>query len=308
MNAPDTERARSLTELESSFILTCFPASVNLDTANLCNYRCAGCARAVMTRPKGKMPIELAKKILSEVASTAPETKVWLSFYGEPTLITSRVAYLAQYGAKLGCRDIRLNTNASHLNSDGVEMLLDCGITDIFVSLDAVTGPTYDAVRHPGYLDRVTANTLRLVRRARQINSPVRIHAQFVDGPANKHEREPFIERWLAEGVLVKIKDFIQWTKPVDDPAPSWRIACPWAFNTFVVLADGGVACCSADYDAKHVFGNMRDSSIASLWNNEMRIFREQHLQHNFGELPEICHTCGDWNVTVSEVRRAPTP
>src|SRR5690242_9076609 len=99
MNSPCIDRASALAELESTFHLTPFPASVNLDTANLCNYRCAGCARAVMTRAKGKMPVDLAKKVLGEVASISPDTKVWLSFYGEPTLITSRVAYLAQYGA-----------------------------------------------------------------------------------------------------------------------------------------------------------------------------------------------------------------
>jgi hypothetical protein len=259
-----------------------------------------------MTRGQGKMPVALAKKILDEVGQIAPDTKLWLTFYGEPTLIADRVAYLAQYAAKRGCRDIRLNTNASRLSPDAAEVLLDCGITDIILSLDAVTPAVYDLVRHPAFFDKVTQNSLFLIRRAKEIGSNVRIHAQFVNGPKNAHELSAFSQRWLDEGVAVKIKDYIHWTVPVDDPQPQWRIACPWAFTTFVALWDGRVACCGADFDARHCHGNLYQNNITELWNGPMRVFRELHLRHQFKALPDICSSCGDWNVTISEVRCAP--
>jgi radical SAM protein with 4Fe4S-binding SPASM domain len=56
------------------------------------------------------------------------------------------------------------------------------------------------------------------------------------------------------------------------------------------VLWDGRVSLCCADFDGRHILGDLRTSTIEEIWNGPAyRAVRRQQLE-NGG--PEICRSC----------------
>lgn len=66
------------------------------------------------------------------------------------------------------------------------------------------------------------------------------------------------------------------------------------------VFWDGRVPRCPGDTEGDEGPGNVWHHSLAELW-GRMNHYRELHLAHRFGELPERCHTCTDWMTGAAE-------
>jgi radical SAM protein with 4Fe4S-binding SPASM domain len=68
------------------------------------------------------------------------------------------------------------------------------------------------------------------------------------------------------------------------------QFPCYRLWLTFTVLWDGRVSMCCADFDGRHIFGDLRSQSIAEVWNSPLyRAARRQHLESGG---PEICRSC----------------
>ena len=74
----------NLNKLEEKFKIHSFPLNIGIEPSNYCNFNCIMCTHNKITRPKGFMDIRTYKKIIDEVASTNPETRIYLDLYGEP--------------------------------------------------------------------------------------------------------------------------------------------------------------------------------------------------------------------------------
>ena len=75
------------------------------------------------------------------------------------------------------------------------------------------------------------------------------------------------------------------------------RPPCPWLFSSLMVLQDGTVAMCGADWDARAPLGNVRERSLAEIWQGEeLARRRRAHLEGRFDAVP-ICGGCDDWRL-----------
>ena len=66
-----------------------------------------------------------------------------------------------------------------------------------------------------------------------------------------------------------------------------------------VILNDGRVAQCDADFEGQHVAGNINNESIYDVWNGELKKRRDMHVTGNYQFLP--CSECDDWQIGKSE-------
>jgi hypothetical protein len=74
-------------------------------------------------------------------------------------------------------------------------------------------------------------------------------------------------------------------TRESDVNYPCYR---PWL--TFTVLWDGRVSLCCADFDGRHVLGDLNTSTIQEVWNGAPYVAaRRQHLESGG---PDICRSC----------------
>jgi MoaA/NifB/PqqE/SkfB family radical SAM enzyme len=292
-----------------------FPRRINVEPTNHCNQRCRLCPRLGFTRPLGFMDKDLFSRIAEECAGHA--TTLWLHFLGEPLLHRELVDML-QHAKQVGVR-IGLSTNAVSLHGPIVDALLDTGLDRLECSMDAGERESYRAMRGRDHFERAQRNVRGFLRRkrARGLARPV-TSIQFMRTPAFEAERDAIVAAWQPE---LGPDDFVMTIEPapfggaIDAEPPEregTRPPCEWLFSSLMILQDGTVTMCGADWDAQAPLGHLRDASIASIWHGaEAERRRRAHLTGRFSDVGP-CGGCRDWRLAdgsgYRNVSRAPEP
>ena len=269
-----------------------FPPVVRIETTNACNSSCVMCPHGQMTRPIGIMDQNLYEKIVRECADNRVKT-LHLHNFGEP-LIDKRLPERIAFAKKLGIRKVKFFTNASLLNKEKAEALLDAGADEIKISVDGGSKETFEAIRVSLNYDTVAANIAGLVecRNKRGLRKPV-VKLNFVVREDNKHEMKSFAEKWRRIADSISFDEEHNWSvQGMFDKEKEVLHACLRIWNTFTVLWDGRVALCCLDYDGKEILGDLHDQSIKEIWtNNRLSQIRKYHITRNFSGIP-LCKTC----------------
>ena len=277
-----------------------FPRFLQIETTRLCNARCPFCAIDQWDKSVPMMADSLWEKIAAELI----EWRHWLRFVdlqraGEPLLdkkIYRRVHQLKGGGIK----HVALSTNVSGLNEKNARALLEAGIDEVMLSIDAVDKEGYEKSRVGLKYEQVMENICRYFRLRDEIRpqSQIRVRAVCVFDP----EKEPDAVRAWEDfwGPMKRPHDRIymkrmhSWgNQMVLDGAPSsddvvlHPCIIPW--STMHITAMGTVALCPHDYDGKANLGDINTRSIAEVWRAQK--LQEVRRLHASGQR-EAIHFC----------------
>jgi MoaA/NifB/PqqE/SkfB family radical SAM enzyme len=278
-----------------------FPRRISVEPTNHCNQRCRLCPRQGFTRPLGFMSGALFRRIADECAGRA--TALWLHFLGEP-LLHRELVPMIRYAKRAGVRQLGLSTNAVSLHGPVADALLDAGLDRLECSLDADDREGFRAMRGRDHFERVRRNVQGFLRakRARGLERPI-TSIQFMRTPEVEARLAALVAAWEPE---LGARDFVMTIAPnpfggaipvTDAPAArrEKRPPCAWLFSSLVILQDGTVAMCGADWDARAPLGHLRDASIAEIWAGaEAERRRRAHLAGRFADAGP-CGDCRDW-------------
>ena len=280
-----------------------FPARFAVELCADCNLQCSMCHHPGMRRPKGVLPFPLWQKCAAEIADVAPDTQVWFSFCGEPLLQPELLLRCLAHGRAVGLTDLCLNTNGMLLTPDVADRLLDAGLQQFVIGIDAFRADSYAKIRCGGVRDVVYRNVEYLLARRRARTDGPEIMVQFIAMAENDGELPAFRAHWLEHGATVKARHMLSWGGRFGTPLcvpDEERIACPWAVTMMHVFWDGRVPRCPGDTEGDEGVGNAWQESLVDLWAKLGR-YRDLHLQHRFQELPDRCQKCRDWMVGRAE-------
>ena len=286
-----------------------FPATVVVDTTSYCNLKCSMCPHVIMTRKKGRMEWGLFKKIIDEIALTNPHSRVWLVFFGEPLILKKTkpsIFDMIRYCKEKGLTDVALNSNGNLLDKESSEKLLDAGLDELYIGIDAFSTETYEKLRVGGKYDRTVKNVLGFLDALNSrgiVNYPIQV--QFIEMDRNKHEKKQFVKFWLSKGVSVKIRKKVTWAGLIKGERKfqaKKRHKCYWAINTLCITDKGDVPICPADPDAHYIMGNLYQESIKDIWTRKLGQFRALHENGLWDELPAPCSYCTDWQVSYKDI------
>ncbi|MBL8719840.1 MAG: radical SAM protein [Myxococcales bacterium] len=282
---------------------TQFPPQVVIESTAACNQNCTFCGRSYLERPKGHMPRAIYNRIVDEIARESPLTEILPAYMGEALLLGDELFDRMATARRLGCRKITLNTNGT-LVEKHVDRLLEGNIDRISVSCDAHTEATHRLVRpakKTSGLEGVYRGVHKLLeeRAKRGLARPF-VEVGFTVFGETEHEVDDFVRYWSSHDVIIKTrpKGFHAGTVPGGDyriTTGEGRTPCGWLVDTMTVLWNGNVVLCAADVDAKFIAGNIEQSSLREMWNASLKWVREMHFRRRFGDLPEICRKCTDW-------------
>ena len=292
--------------LEKKFKMSEFPLNVAIEPGNYCNLNCIMCANNKLTRPKGQMNILLYKKIIDEIAKEAPNTRLWLDFYGEPLLQKFKLFYMINYAKNFGLTNIAINTNATLLDVEMTEMLLDSGINFISMDCDGFSKEVYEKIRVNGNRDITYSNIEYILKRKKELglNKPI-LEVKVMEMEENQHEVEEILTYWRERGAWTTKRRLISWGGNVPELAPQTnekRIACGYAIGILAITWDGKAVVCPADADATDIRGDLNTESIKEIWTRRNKDVVSKHLEHKWDEIPTICKGCMDW-VFIGEER-----
>ncbi|KWT78359.1 radical SAM/SPASM domain-containing protein [Candidatus Magnetominusculus xianensis] len=269
-----------------------------------CNLSCVMCPQKTMDKPKGKMSFAIWKKIIDEIAERDPNIEVWPAIMGEPMLMGDMLFKMIKYAKDKGIKKVILNTNATLMNREASQRLIDTGVDQLIFGLDAASEEVYSKIRINGDYKEVESNILYMAGLVsdRKLSKPMLI-AQFIEMDENTHEKILFKEMWLKKGLVVKLRPRLGWGYGVKAENLSYateeRIPCPWIMRTMNIHWNGKVAQCDADYQGHFYAGDLNFQTIDEVWNGELRRRRQLHWDNQWLSLP--CIKCQDWKAGLSE-------
>ncbi|MAQ88972.1 MAG: hypothetical protein CMM03_03870 [Rhodopirellula sp.] len=291
------------------------PIHIDLELSNSCNYRCSFCPYSVPKpqRPKGfnsdlsniMMPMKLVTKALTESAALGARA-LELGYNTEP-LLYPHLFEVIKLARNLGFVDIRMGTNGSLLEPKLSAKLIEAGLTQLQVSVDAIDEDTYKLSRNSMLYNKVVFNIKRFldIRRSLASDLPL-LRLTYVMTPQNRKNSDQFLEQWgdLADQVTLQdlfvYENVNEQNSGVSDAAPltlhsndiNTDSNCYMPKVRLSIKSDGTVhPCCTVPGMSLKV-GNLNEMSISDIWNSPsfMRI-RSSHIDGTW-KANKICSDC----------------
>jgi MoaA/NifB/PqqE/SkfB family radical SAM enzyme len=144
------------------------PVCLYLETTNRCNLLCTTCPRTYeQLEPEADMSWELFTSLIDQYPNIA---RVVLHGIGEPMLVKD----LAQRVAYLKARNIYVlfNTNGTLLTKANGRALIEAGLDELRVSLDAAESEVFQMVRGKDFFDKIVANVKNFTAMQRDLSAP----------------------------------------------------------------------------------------------------------------------------------------
>src|SRR5271163_2827633 len=143
------------------------PVCLYLETTNRCNLLCTTCPR---TFEALEPPADMSWALFTSIVDQFPRiARVVLHGVGEPMLVRNlsrMIRYLKDRGTY-----VLFNTNGTLLNPKKYRELIETGLDELRVSLDAADAKTFLAVRGKNFFDRIVRNVQGFTNLQREIGA-----------------------------------------------------------------------------------------------------------------------------------------
>lgn len=291
---------------------TDYPKMLNVEPTNDCNFECVMCSRRRSVRPRGYMALDLFEAILADVARCGRRIR-WLTLHndGEPLLHPDLAAMVRMAKRSGAVAHVHFNTNGQLLTEDTAAALVEAGLDDLTVSIDALTPETFARVKRAGDLATVAANTRRLMAIKRRLGrSTPWVRAKIIDMPLTAGELEGFRRTWRPLVDEVQIQPIHNAGGGIDTgsaaAAPD-RFPCALPWYALAVNWDGTVAPCCVDLSGANIVGDLRREPLQAVFaRGPIRTYREKMRAGREAELSP-CAGCDVWRNGVDIFARDDT-
>jgi spiro-SPASM protein len=291
-----------------------FPREVELELTNDDPFPDALLApRGLRLGRSGSMDLDVVRKIASEMAQYDDALCV-LGGFGDPLqyaefesvleIFRPRIDTSAWSSAIFG---LCVRTSGAGLTSEIARALIEHHVDVFNVSVDGWTEGTFRRVKgldsegSKGLSD-ILQNLESLAAKQRQQFSPTPIVVpEMIKAKENVGELDNFFDGWLRRSGAVSVTGYSHYAgqmpdRSVMDMRPPLRTPCRRLRTRCLILADGRVALCDQDFRGLHTFGNVRDFTIAEIWQSSaLQDGRHDHLAGRF-EAHALCRNCAEWH------------
>lgn len=287
------------------------PLRVSVELSSRCNLSCPECVTGagLLRRKNGFIDYSVAEKMAGELRGRV--LSVWLYGQGEPMLHPRFFDIISLFRRM----NAVISTNGHFLDEENCIRLVNSGLKKIIISYDGITPASYNMYRVGGDHLRVTNGIRRLAEINKQSGSPLKTELQFLLHRHNEHEvREAArFARSVGADFMIKSMQVLDSERAGDwMPADSnksryrftegnWELAsapsagCIRMWTALVVTSDGDVVPCCFDKQARHVMGNINESTLSAIWTSERYAsFRSDVMKSR--SLADICAGCPQGN------------
>jgi len=280
-----------------------YPQGVEIGTTNLCNAECIMCPHSKLKK-MGTMNMNLYKKIINNCYKLNIKSVI-LSFFGEPFLdkkIIEKIKYAKEKGIH-----VAFYSNASLLNEELANKIVDSGLDNISISFDGYSKETYEKIRKKLKFDVVRENILNLIETKKRMKktNPI-INLVLVELEENKKEIKKFYSEWKGKVEGINIINMRNWANSMEKEGTKEsfhfnkkmkRKPCALVWQEMVVDWDGNVVLCNNDWNHSAVLGNLKKQTIEEIWKGDkLKKIREAHIKGEFWKVP-LCSDCNKKSV-----------
>jgi pyruvate-formate lyase-activating enzyme len=280
-----------------------FPGRVTLELTNRCNLNCSFCPRRYMEKERGFLDFDLACDLVREMAGHAPVTVV--PFFRGESLLHPRWYDILKLIQDLNVGEIQFTTNASLLDRENSERVLDLGLSFISFSLDTLDPSLYEATRRGSNFNMVKHNVLEFLNLRDKLGVDTRVQVSAVETPLHRPGMDEFVGFWREH--VDRVRVYTEHSSDghpgsIDGPLPEFerRLPCHKPFTDMVVYWNGRAACCNHDWTRQvdgTPLGDVAESGIAGVWQGEP--YARLRASHQCGGLDGVapCDGCDHWKM-----------
>lgn len=282
------------------------PFTVIIDVSERCNFQCRYCFRGDADKNKWGyardnqlMEWDVFVKTVAQVKEFEDEVRqISLSGHGEP-LCNRKIPDMVRYIKAQGIKSrVSIHTNASLLNREFIDDLIDSDIDRIVVSLQGMTSEKYWEVCHAKInFEDFYANLTYLYENKRH----TQVHIKIMNVALEKGEEDKFYQKFIPIGDRVFIEQEVPIWKGVGTEKGKVEIenkygnrfplqqCCPLIFHTISVIPNGDVYPCT-QLLREDKLGNVNETTLMEMWagNERKKLLLRQCELNN----PEICEQC----------------
>lgn len=277
------------------------PTAIWLEPTDRCNLKCVMCpSRLRPGKERGFMELEVYRALIEEVSSFA--TTIYL-FLGGEALLHKDLFPMIRLARSRGIA-VRLNTNATLLDRERAEMLIDSGLDYLSFSFDGYNAETYERIRIGARFEPTLKNILDFLnlKKARGAKRPYTVLETIVVRKGKQPKEEELAFRELFRGLPLDeflLREFHAW-RGLFRGASEFQLRerglaympCPYAWCAVGVLRDGTVVPCCLDMWGDYALGKAGEKPLLELWNGElMRDLRRKLSSGRHREIP-LCAGC----------------
>lgn len=275
------------------------PIIENIEIISTCNLYCSFCIEPPKRKQKF-MTLDQIIKITKDNHSLLENRHVWLHHYGEPLLHPQLIEIISD----LRENNVypRLSTNATLLNPELSEQIIQSGLSEIVFSVDGTNKDSYETVRVNADYAKVLKNINYFLNLKKEMHSKEPItQVQLIN--LNNQEVQPFINYWLQTDVdwiniktpstrALQIRDKNLMNSIQNSSQYKKEFPCYWFWSSLIILSDGDVVPCCTDLKGNIVLGNVFDQKLEDIWNNnQIKTIRYEQASNNYVQSP-VCASC----------------
>ncbi len=151
------------------------PFGIKIETSAVCNLRCIMCPLSKgLKRKQGILKFNNFKKVYDEIKPYY----INLTGIGEP-LLNPDLFKIIKY-AKSNKSIVKLDTNATLLDKEKINKILNVGTNIVSVSIDEIDKLNYEKIRRGAKFEEVINNLKNLIKERNKRKSKTKIHINFV--------------------------------------------------------------------------------------------------------------------------------
>lgn len=288
-----------------------FPRVVRIEPSSKCNLKCSHCPTGTIEMERGVMKDEAFSSVLRTIKANQEFVKVVVLYHGGEPFMNKRLFHMVR--ELKTCCDISVKTvsNGMLLTKLLIAGLVDSGMDIVEFSLDGISPEQNDFIRRGCDYEKVVGNIKRLILCKKKASSGTpRIFistTQFVNCQfpgENMEARVPdfLLEEFSGEYEVEGFKATLAMRWPHMDIEDIYDVYldpndtavinyCDHVYNTVTVRSNGDVVPCCYDLTSEYVMGNVLESDLASIWNNEKSVdIRKSIDQKKFMPLCDNCN------------------
>jgi len=288
-------------------LTTEFPLVLNIEPTNACNAKCYYCPRDKMVRIQGVSYLSL-DDYMRVIDQIRDNRLIMLNLHkdGEP-LLHNDLPRMVEYAKQKDAAQVtHLNTNGILINSKTGRGIIERGIDDITISIDASREETYYRLKGIKGLDKLEDNVKKALDYREKIGSKTRIRVKIMEfDHIEKEEIDLFREKWSGIADELQVTGIHSWSGAVDievtDEQTHNRFPCALLWYMLAINSNGKVSVCNVDWNYSGVVGDIHSQSVFEIWNGDrLRKIRIEHLK-GIWDCPQVCEKCVVW-VSVGDI------
>lgn len=266
------------------------PKLLRIELTNRCNAKCKMCWTQYMSRTSEDMEFQLYKKIVDSCPSL---TQVRPQGFGEP-LLYPRIVEVIDYATRKRLKTV-LYTNVSLLDQEMAEGLLKAGLSQIVFSVDSCDKDVFESLRVGLKWETVLEN----IETFQKLRDKGRYKTRTKLRPTVTKESKPMMKKTIR--FFKKRVDIVHpvgetYVYPHDVLVKKrWVSGNPFNCSNVVqhltVNSNGDVILCTKDYHSEYIVGNLYNSDVMEVYNNEA--FNRIRRAISSGiRYPNLCEKC----------------